>query len=231
MPVIFRGWHKVSYIEYPGKIATVLFVGGCHFRCPYCHNPEMVQESPELPQISEEEVLSFLEKRKGLIDAVCITGGEPLLQLDLPQFIQKVKEKGYLVKVESNGGSWKAFRALQGMVDRWGLDYKLPFSQYHLVGGEKWAQEVEKVMAELLEKPEHLEVRTTIFPLFHTLSVLLTMAENLKKAHSWYWQNFRSEKTLSQEAQRVTPYPREVLLEWRAQVNTAMQRELVIIRS
>ncbi|MGQ9472643.1 MAG: anaerobic ribonucleoside-triphosphate reductase activating protein [Candidatus Caldatribacteriaceae bacterium] len=230
MPVIFRGWHKVSYIEYPGKIATVLFVGGCHFRCPYCHNPEMVQESPQLPQVSEEEVLSFLEKRKGLIDAVCITGGEPLLKPDLPRFIKKVKEKGYLVKVDSNGSSWKTFQALRGMVDRWGLDYKLPFSQYHMVGGEKWAQEVERVMAELLENPEHLEVRTTIFPPFHSLPVLLTMAENLKKAHSWYWQNFRADKTLSQEAKRVPPYSREVLLEWQARVNETMHRELVIIR-
>lgn len=228
--MIFRGWHRVSYIEYPGKIATVLFVGGCNFRCPFCHNPELVVESESLPQIAVEDVLEYLGRRRNLLDALVITGGEPLLQRELPWFVRKVKEMGYLVKVDSNGSSFEAFTALREEVDLWGIDYKLPFAEYRKVGGAQWAYATEKVLRELLASPSRLEVRTTIFPPFHSLEVLLAMAEEIREAHSWWWQNFRSQKTLSPEAQAVPPYPQSLLTEWQRLINAELGKELVKLR-
>ncbi|MEN3186104.1 MAG: anaerobic ribonucleoside-triphosphate reductase activating protein [Atribacterota bacterium] len=230
IPLVFRGWHKTSYIEYPGKLSTVLFVGGCNFRCPFCHNPELVEEWEMLPRVDEEEVFEYLEKRHGLLDAVVITGGEPLLQKTLLSFIRAVKEKGYLVKVDSNGSSWEAFTSLRPYVDRWGIDYKLPFTDYHRVGGERWAQTSQRVLETLLTVPEYLEVRTTIFPLFHSFETLLGMGETLIGASSWWWQNFRPEKTLLPEAKSIPPYPFSLLQEWQAKINEKLGKELITLR-
>ncbi len=184
---MFRGWQKVSYIEYPGNIATVLFTGGCNFRCPYCHNPELVENYSIFPEIRAEEVLQYLEERKGLIDAVCITGGEPLL--------------------------WK--------------EELLPFL---LVQGEKEIQSVREVLREALKFPEKVEFRTTIFPPFHQKETLREMAEEIKSAHTWYWQNFNPFKTLDKEAQKVTPYSFSLLQKWQDEVNREVGKDLVVIR-
>jgi len=139
--MIFRGWLRVSFIEYPGKISTVLFTGGCNFRCPYCHNPELVILKESLPQIHENVVLEFLQRRKGMIDAVCITGGEPLINTpDLFHFLEKVKLMGYLIKIDTNGSLFQPFQQISqaGLADLWGIDYKLPFFLYKKVLGEKW---------------------------------------------------------------------------------------------
>ncbi|MCX7668322.1 MAG: anaerobic ribonucleoside-triphosphate reductase activating protein [Atribacterota bacterium] len=228
--LIFRGWYKTSYIEYPGKLSTVLFVAGCNFRCPFCHNPELVEEWEILPRVSEEEVLSHLEKRRGLLDAVVITGGEPLLQKNLLSFVRTIKEKGYLLKIDSNGSSWEAFTSLREYVDQWGIDYKLPFSEYHRVGGEKWARTSQRVLEALLATPGRLEVRTTIFPPFHSLETLLRMGESVTEASSWWWQNFRPEKTLAPEAKSISPYPLSVLQEWQTEINEKLGKNLVRIR-
>ncbi|MGC8777656.1 MAG: anaerobic ribonucleoside-triphosphate reductase activating protein [Candidatus Caldatribacteriaceae bacterium] len=230
MPLTFRGWQKVSTIEYPGKIATVLFVGGCNFRCPFCHNPELVEETDALPRVEDEEVLLYLEKRKGLLDALVITGGEPLLKTDLLSFVKLVKEKGYLVKIDSNGSLWEAFSRLRQEVDQWGIDYKLPFGEYHRVGGEKWKDSTQRVLRELLRTPERLEVRTTIFPPFHSLATLLRMGEEIRDAQVWWWQSFRPEKTLQPEAQKVIPYPPNLLREWQERINQTLGKNLVRIR-
>ena len=103
--MIFNGFQKMTLLDFPGKVACTLFTGGCNFRCPFCHNAVLV-ENPELAErISEEFILNFLKKRQGLLDGVCITGGEPLLQSDLSEFIAKVKEMGYAVKLDTNGSN------------------------------------------------------------------------------------------------------------------------------
>lgn len=228
--VTFRGWHKVSSIDYPGKLATVLFVGGCNFRCPFCHNPELWENRETLPHILEEEVYAFLDRRQGLLDAVVISGGEPLLHPGLFHFVRQVKEKGYLVKIDSNGSLQEVFLRLREYVDLWGIDYKLPFSEYHRVGGAQWAEESRQVLETLLQTPKHLEVRTTIFPPLHSFEVLLRMGETVREASSWWWQNFRPEKTLDPEAGTISPYPQVLLREWQAKINEMLGRDLVRIR-
>lgn len=228
---MFRGWQKVSYIEYPGNIATVLFTAGCNFRCPYCHNPELLESPQIFPEVKEEEVLRYLEERKGLIDAVCITGGEPLLwKEELLLFLTKVKEQGFKVKVDTNGSSYSSFLAFKEIVDLWGIDYKVPLPLYHLVQGEKEAQSVREVVQEALKFPEKVELRTTIFPPFHRKEILLEMAENIKSAYTWYWQNFNPFKTLDPQAQKLAPYPLSLLQKWQEEINQEIGKDLIVIR-
>ncbi len=228
--MIFRGWHKVSYIEYPGKLATVLFVAKCNFSCPFCYNPEFVREDPNLPVIEENEVLNYLATRRGLLDAVCVTGGEPLLHPDLPLFVEKVKKQGYFIKVDTNGSAWPIFQRLHNTVDLWGLDYKLPFTDYQKVGRARWIDSCRKIFIALSATPQRVELRTTIFPPLHTFATLLAMAEEAREFSTWYWQNFLPHKTLDAKARDIAPYSLSLLEEWREKINQRMGKNLVVIR-
>ena len=106
------GLMKLTLLDYPEKTACTIFTAGCNFRCPFCHNASLVTRANEQEEISEEEILSFLKKRQGLLDGVCITGGEPLLQPDIEDFIRKVKDLGYLVKLDTNGSFPKKLKNL-----------------------------------------------------------------------------------------------------------------------
>src|SRR3989344_8242601 len=102
-PVPIKGLQKTTLIDFPGKIACTVFLGGCNFRCGYCYNKDLVLNSGKLPTLSEEEFFDFLSKRKEYLDGVCITGGEPTVYKQLPAFIKKIKEHGFLVKLDTNG--------------------------------------------------------------------------------------------------------------------------------
>ena len=114
-----QGLQKMTLLDYPGKVACTVFLGGCDFRCPFCHNGELVL-SPAPAEMNQEELLAFLKKRQGLLDGVCITGGEPLLRPDLPQLLEAVKALGYPVKLDTNGSHP---RALVDLVERKLVDY------------------------------------------------------------------------------------------------------------
>ncbi|MCX5782015.1 MAG: anaerobic ribonucleoside-triphosphate reductase activating protein [Elusimicrobia bacterium] len=133
------GFQKFSLIDYPGKIAAVIFTQGCNFRCPYCHNPELV-----LPELFEEgpsvdEILKFLEFRKGKLEAVVITGGEPTLQNDLSGIIKRINELGYSVKLDTNGTNPDVLKSLidQKLIDYIAMDIKAPFEKYDELAGIK----------------------------------------------------------------------------------------------
>ena len=131
------GLQKISFIDYPQKTAAIIFTQGCNFRCGYCHNPELIY--PQLYQIPifEEEVFAFLETRKGKLDGVVITGGEPTLQPDLISFMEKVKDMGFLIKLDSNGSNPDVLKKVIDMklVDYIAMDIKAPFDKYNLVCG------------------------------------------------------------------------------------------------
>jgi pyruvate formate lyase activating enzyme len=128
---------KTSFIDYPGKISAIVFCQGCNFRCPYCHNPELVDPDRYCDNLLMEDVYAYLEKRKGKLDGIVITGGEPTLQADLIPFIQRVKSLGYLVKLDTNGSRPKVIQeALQkGILDYIAMDIKAPFEKYSRVTG------------------------------------------------------------------------------------------------
>ena len=101
--MVIHGFQKLTLLDYPGKVACTLFSGGCNFRCPFCQNGNLVQHPEWEPVIPEEEIFAVLEKRRGVLDGVCVTGGEPTLDPDLERFVTKIKELGYLVKLDTNG--------------------------------------------------------------------------------------------------------------------------------
>lgn len=101
------GLQKTTLLDFPEKVACTVFTGGCNFRCPYCHNASLVVDNDFEEVISQEEFFAFLKKRKGILDGVCITGGEPLIQKDITEFIRKIKNEGYLVKLDTNGSFQK----------------------------------------------------------------------------------------------------------------------------
>ena len=128
--MLIGGFQKFSLIDYPGKICAIVFTQGCNFRCPYCYNPELVNPQKFTPSLSEKDVFSFLKKRKGQLDAVEITGGEPTLQKDLLAFLEKIKAMGFLVKLDSNGSSPDIIQEVvqRGAVNYLAMDIKAPLN-------------------------------------------------------------------------------------------------------
>ncbi|MGQ9597307.1 MAG: anaerobic ribonucleoside-triphosphate reductase activating protein [Thermoproteota archaeon] len=195
--MIVKGIQKLTLIDYPGKVACTLFLFGCNFRCPYCHNPELVVDDGT-PPISEEEIFKFLEKRKKFLDGVCITGGEPTLHDDLPEFIRRIRDLGYSIKLDTNGTSPKMLRQLivEGLVDYIAMDVKAPLEKYENV--VKVKANVDNIVesVEIIKAfPEH-EFRTTVLPELLSKEDILTIARWLKGAKRFSIQQFKPTKTL-----------------------------------
>lgn len=133
------GLQKTTLVDFPGKIAATVFTRGCTFRCPFCHNPELVLPDRFIPIMDADEVMDFFEKRKNQLQGVCITGGEPTLQKDLPQFIQKLKEMGYAIKLDTNGSIPEMLETLikSGNLDYIAMDIKTTLEKYSSVAISK----------------------------------------------------------------------------------------------
>lgn len=167
-----NGWVKNSFVDYPGKIATTIFVSGCNFLCPYCHNGDLVLKKEKLQEYTEDEILAFLVKRSKMIDAICISGGEPTLYKDLPEFMKKIRELniGTLIKLDTNGTNPAMIKKVidDKLVDYIAMDIKAPISKYAKVcGKEKIDEDKIKESVEILKekyknKEVDLEFRTTI---------------------------------------------------------------------
>ncbi len=196
------GLQKLTLLDYPGKVACTVFTPGCNFRCPFCHNASLVFDRVE--QISEAEVLSFLDKRKGILDGVCITGGEPTLQKDLGDFIRKIKEKGFLVKLDTNGTFPDRLQALLdgGVLDYVAMDIKGAKETYPAAAGVENAL-VEKVArsVRLLESSSvpH-EFRTTTVKGIHTANDFKNIAQWIAGAKDYYIQQYNASDDLIGEA-------------------------------
>ena len=150
----FYGIQKLTLLDYPGNLACTLFTGGCNFRCPFCHNALLVTELDENYVIDEEEVLAFLEKRKGRLDGVCVTGGEPLINKNIGDFLEKVKALGFKIKLDTNGTNPALLKNLvsRGLVDYAAMDIKNSPEKYAAtVGLEKLdMSQIEESVAFLL---------------------------------------------------------------------------------
>lgn len=173
-----QGYQKLTLLDFPGKVACTLFTGGCNLRCPFCHNAGLVLE-PHESQNMEDEVLDYLSKRKGLLDGVCITGGEPLLQPDLIEFMQKVKSLGLLIKLDTNGSMPSKLRTLleSGLVDYVAMDIKSSKQGYPLAIGCDMDFSLFEESINLLKssKIPH-EFRTTAVKGIHTKDDFLQIA-------------------------------------------------------
>lgn len=204
------GFQKMTLLDYPGKVACTLFTAGCNFRCPFCHNASLVTHIDNEINFSEREVLTYLEKRKGLIDGVCITGGEPLLQPDIAEFIGKIKELGYAVKLDTNGSFPEKLAELvnASLVDYVAMDIKNSKQKYAETSGipNLKIDDIEKSVAFLMENRVDFEFRTTVVKQFHTEQDIADIAEWIKGAPRYFLQNFvDSGDLISDSLSAVTP--------------------------
>ena len=188
------GIEKVSMVDYPNKIATTLFTGGCNFRCPFCHNSGIVEQ--KYTAIDPNDIFEYLQGRKNLIDAVVISGGEPTLQPDLEEFIIKLKQLGYLIKLDTNGTNPFVLKNLldKNLLDYVAMDIKNNFGNYSAITGVKDPKiENVKVSLSLLKNSGiNYELRTTLVENFHKEDNIKKMAQELAGEKLLYLQKFVS---------------------------------------
>ena len=215
------GLQKLTLIDYPGKLAAIVFLSACNFRCPFCYSSELVlpEKIQNHPQIAEKEVFDFLKERRGLLEGVVLCGGEPTVHKELPDFIKKIRELGYLIKLDTNGSNPDALERLlkSKLIDYVAMDIKGPKERYSEIVGEqagrKIAEAVQKSIDILKSGAVDYEFRSTIVPTIHAKEDVLAMANWIKGAKRYYLQNFRQEKTLDPKFEKIKPYPQEWLIE------------------
>ncbi len=215
--MIFGGLEKCTLIDYPGKIACMVYTIGCNFRCPYCHNPELVDETVE-KTFSEREIFNFLEKRINKLDGVVITGGEPTLHKDLVKVIKKIKKIGFLVKLDSNGTNPDVLEYLikNNLVDYIAMDIKSPISKYYkTVARPVDINSIKKSIRLLISSDIQYEFRTTLIKSLISPEDLRQIAKEIKGAKRYYLQKFIPTKLLNPQFRNKVTYTDEDLSEFK----------------
>jgi len=209
--VVMNGMQKTSFIDYPGKIVTTVFFGNCNFRCPYCHNSDLVFNK-DLLQIDESILLEHLEKRRGKLDGICITGGEPTLHQDLPELIRDVKEGGFLVKLDSNGTNPNMLEKLfsEGLIDYLAMDIKAPREKYsEVVKVNVNIERIQRSIDLIREMAPDYEFRTTIVRELTSETDLIDIAEWIAGSKRYALQQFKPYKPLDPMCMKCDGYSRE----------------------
>lgn len=198
------GLMKTTLLDYPGKVASTIFLGGCNFRCPFCHNMDLITNVDEIDPIPLADVIKHLNSRKGVIDGVCITGGEPTLQPDLTDLIKTIKDLGLLVKLDSNGSKTSVLEELlsKNLVDYIAIDAKSSFSKYPFVCGLDLPGHDSDYIKNILNNVKNTisllinqdlipyEFRTTVIREYHDREEFERIGEMLNGASNYYLQNF-----------------------------------------
>ncbi len=214
--MIIAGLVKFSLNDYPGKTSAVIFTRGCNFRCRYCHNPELVLPEKYAEEIPLNEIFAFLESRRGKLDAVCITGGEPTGHSDLPEMIRKIKEMGFLVKLDSNGSRPEFLEKIiaAGLVDYIAMDVKAPFETYEkIMGSPVSADKLQKSVKIILDSGLPHEFRTTIVKSLTNFDDLRQIAESVRGADNYFLQRFVPTKLNDPTLMQDVSYSEEELSE------------------
>ena len=206
-----QGFQKMTLLDFPGKVAATVFLGGCNLRCPFCHNASLVTHIDPSAACGEDAVLSYLTKRRGVIDGICVTGGEPLLRTDIAPFLEKVKALGLLVKLDTNGTFPDRLRALveAGLVDYVAVDVKNAKERYAAtVGLEGFdVTPIERTLQFLREGAASYELRTTVVREFHDADAIRSLAEWIEGAPRYYLQTFADSGDLI-ASEPLHPVPR-----------------------
>ena len=209
----FSGFQKLTLLDYPEKTACTLFTAGCNFRSPFCHNAALVTHIDNSNFFTEEYVLDYLKKRKGVLDGVCITGGEPLLHKDLPEFIKKVKALGYLIKLDTNGSYPERLQSLidDGLIDYVAMDIKNTHEKYLATAdcSDDELQNVIKSVEILKQNKIDYEFRTTVVKEYHDAEDVKKIAEWIRGADKYFLQNFIDSGDLIKN--NLSAHPRETL--------------------
>lgn len=237
--MIIAGLQKLTLLDYPGKTAATIFTQGCNFRCPFCHNADLLksvqafssvprsENDPALPTIAEDDLMRFLEKRKGILDGVCITGGEPTLQRGLPSFCQRIKQEGFLVKLDTNGSNPDVLSDLldKDLLDYVALDIKNSPELYAKTAGVRSVptETIETTVRMLIANSIPFELRTTITQELHSEEALVEIAswierivcssptKNTNNGVSWYIQNYKDSDNVLAGEGAFAPWDEDAL--------------------
>jgi pyruvate formate lyase activating enzyme len=208
------GFQKTSLLDYPDRISAIVWTVDCNFKCPFCYNTNLVDGNVEL--FNEDEVLSFLKKRKGLLEALSISGGEPFLQKDILDFTSKVKKLGYLVKIDTNGTFPERLKELidKKLVDYVSMDIKAPKNKYSKLAGIKAnLKKIEQSIEIIKNNAPDYEFRTTFVPDLLKKEDIIEIAKWLEGSKRFYLQQFKSDTPLiSSKLDNVAPYSKEDII-------------------
>ena len=189
-----KGLQKLTLLDYPGRLAATVFLGGCNLRCPFCHNASLVVRSDDA-EIGEDALFEFLQSRRGKLSGVCVTGGEPTLNPELPSFISRIRALGYAVKLDTNGTNPDMLEALvrDGLVDYVAMDVKSSIDSYAAVAGVPGLDVglIERSIDFLLRGEVEYEFRTTVVRELHTARDLEALARRIKGARAYFLQPFK----------------------------------------
>lgn len=220
--MIIGGLQKLTLIDFPGKISCTVFCLGCSFRCPWCYNPELVlpEKIEKQPQISEKELFFFLKERKNFLEGVCLSGGEPTIYEDLPEFVKKIKDFGYSVKLDTNGSNSEMLLNLikNNLVDYVAMDIKAPKEKYEKIIGD--IKNLQNIVENIQMSIDILnggnidyEFRTTLVPILLQKEDILEIARWIQPAKKYFLQNFQPLKTINPDFEKIQPYPQDYMLE------------------
>jgi len=207
------GLQKLSLIDFPKKLAAVVFTQGCPFRCHFCHNESLVIPEKFSSSLDEEDFFSFLRSRKNRLDGVVISGGEPTIQKDLISFIERIKDIGFAVKLDTSGICPEVLKELlqKNLLDYVAMDIKAPFEKYEKVIGTKIdTEKIQDSINLLLNSKILFEFRTTLVPHFHSLDDIIVMAKMIKTAPVYILQKFIPTSTLTSFKNKKSFFEKEL---------------------
>ena len=212
--VIIKGIQKTSMIDYPGKISTIIFTGNCNMRCPFCQNPDLINNLEKMPDLDENKILNFLKKRKDKIDGVCISGGEPLIYEDIPELIKKIKDLGLLIKLDTNGLNPELLKKIieEKIVDYIAMDIKSDKENYSKAAGINLdIKKIEESVELIKNSGINYEFRSTIVPDFFNEKIIENIGKWLKGSKKYTLQQFRSTVPLLDKSfEKKKPFKEEM---------------------
>ncbi|MBN2067945.1 MAG: anaerobic ribonucleoside-triphosphate reductase activating protein [Candidatus Diapherotrites archaeon] len=218
--LVFKGIQKTTLIDFPGKVACTLFLPKCNFRCPFCYNAQLVLEKDTGISITEKEVFDFLDERKGFLDGICITGGEPLMHPSTAEFCKKVKEKGLLVKVDSNGSFPKVLKRLveESAVDYIAMDIKASRENYAKAAGVNVdLTKIDESIGIIRKSGIEYEFRMTAIPSLHSKDDIVAVGKWLNGSKRFFLQQFNPDvPLLDSSLQGSKTYTKGELLQFSA---------------
>jgi pyruvate formate lyase activating enzyme len=222
-----KGFLETSFVDWPGKICSVLFLSYCNFRCPYCHNHPLIFHPDQYRSIPMEDILSNLRSYEDWIDGVCLTGGEPTLHVDLPLLIKEIRREGFLVKLDTNGSNPQVLENLieTRQIDFVSMDVKAPLDPFSYRRSAGLPIDLNLILRsiEILKREEvEYEFRMTVVPRLHKEEDIRSLGSQLRVGRRLVLQNFNPENPLDPSLKKTLPYDPQVLREMEREVHEIM---------
>jgi pyruvate formate lyase activating enzyme len=213
MKILIKGMIETSLLDWDGKIVSILYTPYCNFRCPYCQNAGLVLNPDQYETVPFEVISSFLTSHRNWIDGICLTGGEPCLFEDLPEFLKKIRNLGIKIKVDTNGTSPEMLKRVidMGLVDYVAMDIKAPlnfdaYKESARIKSKELFDKVKESVNLIIDSEIDYEFRTTVVPSLHSEEDILEIAQEIEGAKKYALQNFSNRETMDPEFQKIAPY-------------------------